>query len=169
MSLAPDGLAHGLRHDGIVAGGKGERRAGKLGLRPALIPVQQPAKPLVEPLDIESLRGSEGLGAAAAPEGLKGLAWIAAKPAPHAGDPRRRNVRTEAVEALDADQAAEGRCLLLPCPVKQPEQPEGVADSDGVARPGGRGLRSTGYESEVDERDLCIPDIARSHRARSRG
>ena len=111
------------RHYGVVAGGKGESWAGKLGLRLGLIPVQQPAKSLVEPLHIESLRRCEGLGAAAAPEGLKGLAWIAAKPAPHAGDPRGRDVGTEAVEALDADEAAERRPALLPCPVKQPEQP----------------------------------------------
>src|SRR6476661_2613109 len=94
---APDGLAHGLRHDGIVAGGKGESWAGKLSLRLGFIPVHQPTKPLIEAPDIEGPRGGEGLGAAAAPEGLDGLVSIAAQPAPHAGDPRRRDMRTEAV------------------------------------------------------------------------
>ena len=69
---APDGLAHRLRHDGIVAGGKGKNRAGKRCPRLALIPVHQPTKSLVEPLDIERLWRGEGLGAAAAPEGLEG-------------------------------------------------------------------------------------------------
>ena len=50
-----------------------------------------------------------------------------------------------------------GGLLLLPCPVKQPEQTKRVADGDGVAWPAGRCLRSTGYESEVDERDSAIP------------
>ena len=120
---APDGLAHGLRHDGVITGGKGENWAGKLGLRLGLIPVQQPTKSLVEPLHIESLRRCEALSTAAAPEGLEGLAWITAKPPPHAGDTRGRDVGTEAVEALDADEATERRPALLPCPVKQPEEP----------------------------------------------
>ena len=116
---APDGLAHRLRHDGIVAGGKGENRAGKRCPRLALIPVHQPTKSLVEPLDIERLRRGEGLGAAAKASRV----WPASRRSPpHAGDSRRWDVRTEAVEALDADQAAERLRPLLPCPVKQPEQ-----------------------------------------------
>src|SRR5512147_92096 len=94
---APDRLAHGLRHDGVIAGGKGKRRAGKLGPRLSLVPLHKPAKPLIEPSDIESLRRGERLGAAAAPKGLDGLVSIAAKPAAHAGDARWRDMRTEAV------------------------------------------------------------------------
>src|SRR4029078_10087397 len=120
---APDRLAHGHRHYGVITGGKGESWAGKLGLHLGLIPVQQPTKSLVEPLHIESLRRCEGLGAAAAPEGLEGLAWIAAKPAPHAGDSRGRDVGTEAVEALDADEPTARRRAPLPCPVTPPESP----------------------------------------------
>src|SRR5512147_1515970 len=96
---APDRLAHDLRHDGVIAGGKGKRRAGKLGPRLSLIPLHQPAKPLIEPSGIESLRRGEGLGAAAAPKGLDGLVGIAAKLAAHTGNPRWRDMRAEAIEA----------------------------------------------------------------------
>src|SRR6476619_5617043 len=165
---APDGLAHGLRHDGIVAGSKGESGAGKLSLRLGFIPVHQPTEPLIEAPDIEGPRGGEGLGAAAAPEGLKGLVGIAAQPTAHAGDSRRGNGGAEAVEALDADEGAERRAALLRCPVKQPEQPKGMSDGDGIARPFGRCPRSAGDEAEIDKRDLRISGIA-DHIAPDRG
>jgi len=122
--VPPDGLAHVFRHDGIVAGGKGESGAGKVLLRLAGVPVHQPAEAFIQALDIERLGRRKGLGAAAAPEGVEGLVGITAKSAAHHGNRRRWNVGTEAVEALDADEAPEGRPTLLPSPVKQPEKPE---------------------------------------------
>src|SRR5512132_773157 len=121
---APDGLAHRRWHDGVVPGGKGEDWAGKLGLSFGFIPVHQPAEPLIKPLNVEGFWRREGLGAAGAPEGLDGLVGVAAKAAAHAGNPRRRDMRTEAVEALDADEGAEWCPALLPRPVKQPKHPE---------------------------------------------
>src|SRR6516165_6969609 len=137
--LAPNGRTHRLRHDGIVAGGKGEHGTVELCARLGLVPVHEPAEALIEPLDIERLRPGESLGSAAAPG---------------------RNGGTEPIEALDAGEAAERRVDRLPCPVKQPEQAEGMADSDALAWPCSCRLRSTGDEAQIDEAHLGIPHIS---------
>ena len=51
--LSPDGAAHRLRHDGIVAGRKGESGASMARPRPPGVPVHQPTKSFIEPLDVE--------------------------------------------------------------------------------------------------------------------
>lgn len=148
---SPNSLAHRHGHDGIVAGGEGKSWAAKRSSRLGLIPVHQPAEPLIEPLDVERLGRGEGLGIATAPEGLKGLGWVAAKSAAHYLNPRKCDVRAETVEALNADQPAKGYPARLSCPLKQPEDPEGMADGDGVPGPSGCSRGSTGDEAELNE------------------
>ena len=150
---SPDGLAHGLRHDGIVAGGKGEHRAGKPRPRLGLIPVHQPAESLVEPLDIQRLGEREGLGAAAAPEGLRGSGRLALEPAPHAGDPRRRD--------MEGQKRSKPWMLTRPRKAAPPPLPGEAARAARVngrrrwrPRPVGRALGPTGDEAEIDERDF---------------
>src|SRR5262245_26395604 len=135
IAAPPDGLAHRLRHDGIVAGGKHKPGAGKLGPHLGLIPIGEPAEPLFEARDIERLRSGEGGGVAAAPKSLDGPVGIAAKPTAHAGNPRSGDVRTEVVESLDADQGAERDPALRSRPVQQPKHSEGMADSNGIVWP----------------------------------
>lgn len=152
--LSPSGAAQRLRHDGIVAGGKGESGASKFRPRLPSIPVHQPAKPLIEPCNVERPDRGKPLRAAAAPEGLESLTWVVAKSSAHAGNPQGRNIRAEAIEALDADETAEWRAARLACPVQQPKDSKGMTHGDGIAWPGIRPLRSSGDEAEIDKADL---------------
>ena len=115
--LAPNGRTHCLRHNGIVAGGKGEHGTVELCARLGLVPVHEPAEAFIEPLDIERLRPGESLGSAAAPERLQRLVGFATEVTPYTGDARGRNGGTEPIEALDAGEASERRVDRLPCPM----------------------------------------------------
>jgi hypothetical protein len=72
------------------------------GLGRGLVPVEQPAEPLVEPGKVEKIRRSKGLDGAGAPEAGHGGGGIGGKLAAHALDPNPGDVRSEPVEALDA-------------------------------------------------------------------
>src|SRR5262249_24028044 len=146
---SPNGRAHRCGDDGIVTGRKGERRAAKLCPNIRLIPVHQPAKPGVEPLGIERLGRRKVVGAAAAPERLQRLMGVAPKRAAHAGNSRRRNGGAKAIEALNAHESTKGDRAGIPGPVKQPEQPERMTDSDGIFWPNICLGCSPGDEAEV--------------------
>src|SRR3990172_10870901 len=105
--VLPDRLAHRCRHDGVVAGGKGQDRASKLVFSFSCVPVHQPIEPFVEASDVERVRQGKARGAAGPPERLEGSVRLPLQTPLERVDPRRRYVAAETVEALHADQAPE--------------------------------------------------------------
>ncbi|HAH65724.1 MAG TPA: hypothetical protein DCL72_09695 [Rhizobiales bacterium] len=124
----PYRFAHGRGHDRIVARGQSERGAAKLSLSLLRVPMHQPIEPLIEAGDVERLWQRKARGAARPPEGLERPARVALKPPAQGGNARGRHMAAEAIEALHADQRPEAALPSL----KQPQQPERMADGDGV-------------------------------------
>ena len=61
----------------------------------------------------------------------------------------------KAVEALDADQRAEGPLLF-----EQPKQAERMADGNGILGPIARAWRTSGDEAEIDETHVAAGQLA---------
>lgn len=154
MGAAPDGPAHRLGYDGVVAGSKGEHRTGKLSFRTPRVPLQEPAQTLIQTLNIERIQRRKGFRAAGAPKALQRGPGVSAKLAAHACNPRRRNMAREAVEALDADKRPKAGASAATPLLKQPQHPKGMPDGDGIARPIARTLRATTDKAEIDKGHL---------------
>src|SRR3990172_7303222 len=147
--VLPYRFAHRYRHDGVVAGGKGQDGASKFVFSFSCVPMHQPIEPFVEASDVERARQGKARGAARPPERLEGSVRLALDPPLERGDARRRNVAAEAVEALHADQGPETACPAL----KQPQQPKRMADRDRVGRPVRLALGPARDKAEIDEGD----------------
>src|SRR3990170_1819170 len=147
VRVLPYRLAHRSRHDGVVAGGEGQDGASKFVFSFSCVPMHQPIEPFVEASDVERARQGKARGAARPPERLEGSVRLALDPPLERGDARRRNVATEAVEALHADKGPE---TARPAP-EQPHQAERMADRDRVGRPVRLALRAARDEAEIDE------------------
>src|SRR6266508_590926 len=112
-SLAPDCFGHRRRHDGIVAGSKGKHRAMKLVLSLSRVPMHQPIEPFIKSGDVEDLWQGKAGRAARPPEGLQRPGRLALEPALQGCYARRRNVATEAVEAMHADKGPKAASPVL--------------------------------------------------------
>ena len=64
IDVLPYRLAHRCRHDGVVAGGKGQDGASKLVFSFSCVPMHQPIEPFVEASDVERVRQGKARGAA---------------------------------------------------------------------------------------------------------
>ena len=105
--VVPNRLAHGGGHDGIVAGRKGKHGAFQFVFSFSCVPMHQPIEAFVEARDIERLGRRKVRRAAGAPEGLHRRVRLALDSPLEPGDPRRRDMAGEAIEALNTDQSPE--------------------------------------------------------------
>ena len=105
--LPPYRLAHGGRHDGIVAGGKGKHGTFKSVFNVSHVPMHQPIEAFLQARDIERLGRRKVRRAGRAPEGLNRGVRRALDPPPHRRDSGRGDMTAEAVEALHADGSPE--------------------------------------------------------------
>src|SRR5262245_41537305 len=105
--LPPYRLAHGGRHDGIVAGGKGKYGAFKSVFNVSHVPMHQPIEAFMQARDIERFRRRKIRHATRPPKGLNRSVRRALDPPPHRRDSRRGDVTAEAVKSLHADESAE--------------------------------------------------------------